>query len=768
MIIGSRPEKEHCQGCNNNILFHNKFAVCCECNVIAHQKCAQKTFTFDQIRESWRCWKCDSNQVKRYNPFNNLYRDSHLPDDSEAMDEIQSISEILNSCKNYSVSDLENIPGHIKTNFSFIFNNIDGAASNFDSFSAQLGNYKSTFPVIGISETNIDEEHGSLYTMPGYNEMFQSKLQGKSKGSGLGLYLKENLAFTHCIEQSQCTKNLETLFVKITNLSKPLYFGVIYRPPSAESVQKSIDELESIIKNLPSQDVYISGDYNIDLLSPGSDLNKFEEFLFSNGLIPTMSTATHFKPHCEPSCIDNIVTNSSETIMLSGTLDPIVSHHAPVFCFVGVNNVDESEHKPNIVQKYDYQESNLNKFVNLLEDKLTDPNIFNIDTEGFTKFTEIVKETMNESFKVDPSEVNSRRNRLINPWITAGIIKSIEEKIFLYDQWKQTVTKTDRSGDITLYTAYSEFRRKLKNIIIQAKRLYTYKKFQSAQGDCRKTWQLINELRGKTHKVTKPYFVVNGQIVVNRRNIANEFNRYFLSIATKLNSSDNNELGLHLRELPKFTDYLNKSVSSSIYMENCSNTEVQAIISELCPAKASDIPVRVLKACQAVVGPVLTKFYNTFMEASTFPDILKIAQVTPIFKKGDAHILDNYRPVSLLPIFGKIFEKIIYLRLSSFLSAKNIICGQQFGFRKNHSTVHAVNHSVNLILEGIQTHKHILGIFIDLSKAFDTINHEIMLFKLRNYGIRGNCLNLIKSYLTSRKQVAKFHEESSDSWTIQY
>ena len=156
------------------------------------------------------------------------------------------------------------------------------------------------------------------------------------------------------------------------------------------------------------------------------------------------------------------------------------------------------------------------------------------------------------------------------------------------------------------------------------------------------------------------------------------------------------------------------------------------------------------------------------MEASNFPDILKVAQVTPIFKKGDAQHLDNYRPVSLLPIFGKIFEKIIYSRLYSFLSAKNVICSQQFGFRRNHSTVHAVNYSVNMVLNGIQNHKHVLGIFIDLSKAFDTINHEIMLAKLGNYGIRGGCLKLINSYLTSRKQVVMFGEEFSDPGMIQY
>ena len=166
------------------------------------------------------------------------------------MDEINHISRLMNSCKNYSNADIEDLPANIKSNFSLMFNNIDGAASNFDSFITQIERYN--FSAIGISETNLDEEQGSLYNIPGYNSIFQSKIGGKTKGSGIGLYLQENLIYTHCTELSQCTKNLETLFVKITSLASPILLGVIYRPPSANSVQSSIDELESLIKKLPS------------------------------------------------------------------------------------------------------------------------------------------------------------------------------------------------------------------------------------------------------------------------------------------------------------------------------------------------------------------------------------------------------------------------------------------------------------------------------------------------------------------------------------
>ena len=124
-----------------------------------------------------------------------------------------------------------------------------------------------------------------------------------------------------------------------------------------------------------------------------------------------------------------------------------------------------------------------------------------------------------------------------------------------------------------------------------------------------------------------------------------------------------------------------------------------------------------LKKCSAFISGKLSRFINSFMNEGCFPDILKIGKITPIFKKDDPQKLGNYRPISVLPIFSKIFEKIIYSRLYSFLSSMNVIYRMQFGFRKNHSTSHAINHSVEKILNEVENKRHVIGIFIDLSNA---------------------------------------------------
>ena len=156
------------------------------------------------------------------------------------------------------------------------------------------------------------------------------------------------------------------------------------------------------------------------------------------------------------------------------------------------------------------------------------------------------------------------------------------------------------------------------------------------------------------------------------------------------------------------------------------------------------------------------------MRLGIFPDTLKTGLVSPIYKKGDPQLLDNYRPISTLPIFSKIFEKLIYTRIYDFLVAKNVLYEKQFGFCRNHSTSHAINYSIKYIADKIEQKKHVIGIFLDLSKAFDTICHEKLLVKLDSYEIRGNCLKLIKNYLLNRKQITKFNNVKSDSKNIMF
>ncbi|NRB81763.1 MAG: reverse transcriptase family protein, partial [Saccharospirillaceae bacterium] len=289
----------------------------------------------------------------------------------------------------------------------------------------------------------------------------------------------------------------------------------------------------------------------------------------------------------------------------------------------------------------------------------------------------------------------------------------------------------------------------------------------------KKTWAVINELRGKKKRSVKPEFIIDNERIIDRRIIANKFNTYFTSIASEMNKCDNS--GTSENTPPHtpphsqdFKSYLPNSNKSSIFLTECSTDEITEIINNFDNGKASDIPVKVIKNSAHILSPVLRRHFNCLMNEGIFPDELKIAKVTPIYKKDDEQLMENYRPISTLPIFSKIFEKIIYERLYNFLISQNILHHNQFGFRKGHSTSHALNYSIDHIVNSLKKKNHVLGIFIDLSKAFDTIDHEILLYKLQHYGIRGNTHKLLSSYLTNRYQYINVLNTNSDKLCIKY
>ena len=209
-------------------------------------------------------------------------------------------------------------------------------------------------------------------------------------------------------------------------------------------------------------------------------------------------------------------------------------------------------------------------------------------------------------------------------------------------------------------------------------------------------------------------------------------------------------------------------MESTIFLEDCDPIEIHNILSSFENSTGSDIPIRLVKKSAKIISPYLATLYNNCIISSTFPDKLKIGKITPIYKKGNKQLIENYRPVSIIPIFGKIFEKLLYSRFYKFLSSKGILSKTQFGFRKNHSTSHAINYSVDIIKELHLNKKHVIGIFIYLSKAFDTIDHSTLLTKLEVYGIRGTANTLIKSYLENRYQYTKIGDEQSPLMPVQY
>ena len=281
------------------------------------------------------------------------------------------------------------------------------------------------------------------------------------------------------------------------------------------------------------------------------------------------------------------------------------------------------------------------------------------------------------------------------------------------------------------------------------------------KNDMRKMWSTINKVTGrakKKHDISDT-FLVNGQKITDRKNIANGFCRYFTGIGEQLAA-----------EIPPPTHspehYLGmQRHDRSIFMSPTDHQEIEKIVSKLKGKKScghDQISSSFIKHVIHNISIPLASIINKSLESGKVPHTFKLAKVIPIYKKKEHNLFSNHRPISLLPSFSKILEKVVHYRVYKFLDKHNIFCPSQYGFRQNHSTVDAVTELIFNITKSMDNKEVACSVFLDLSKAFDTINHKTLLRKLEFYGIRGIALEWFRDYLTNRKQFVCYKDYNSD------
>ena len=324
-LISLLNVREKCLGCTQFITTVNKNIICSNCSKLSHFNCSVSAgFEFKSTsslsQPAWFCHDCnsDTNLTQlRFNPFKDLVSSGVQPDD--IFSEFLTAGIILDEC--LTLDNIAHLNRIVKTKkcpnkFSIFFNNIDGNQTNFDSLSIDLDRHECKFSAITLCETNIDSAHKDLYHIQGYESVYLSKIENKAKGSGLAIYLKNDLTFVEKPSLCHSSPDIETLFVEISNDNEPITLGVVYRPPSGNIVN-FLHEFDNLVKKLPKVNSFITGDFNINLHRPSeSTTQNFEQCFTSAGFAPTVSVWTHHQPHCSQTCIDNIFTNSFDNIVL--------------------------------------------------------------------------------------------------------------------------------------------------------------------------------------------------------------------------------------------------------------------------------------------------------------------------------------------------------------------------------------------------------------------------------------------------------------------
>ena len=215
-------------------------------------------------------------------------------------------------------------------------------------------------------------------------------------------------------------------------------------------------------------------------------------------------------------------------------------------------------------------------------------------------------------------------------------------------------------------------------------------------------------------------------------------------------------------------EYLNaiRMNKESVFFHPTTATKIERFISKLPNKKSSshdNIDNILLKEISTNILGVLSLLFNESLQEGAFPDIFKLAEVVPLHKGKAANILDNYRPISLLSTISKVPEKIVYKHIYEFLNTTNQICNSQYGFRAKHGCDHAIGEFLSELVKNLQNNQITVSLYLDLSKAFETLMHSVILQKLEQYGIRGVCLAWMKSYLSNRTMRVKCTTNNSTS-----
>ena len=367
--------------------------------------------------------------------------------------------------------------------------------------------------------------------------------------------------------------------------------------------------------------------------------------------------------------------------------------------------------------------------------------LYTPDVDWYTKFITVIKQKFETCF---PMIRVSRKRLKDRPWITVGLKSSINKSHRLYRTTLQDSCHHMKSK-------YKRYKAILRNCLKVAEQNYYCQLFDDTKQSAYNLWKnlgpVINPNRKKRQRmINKMCF--DGEYVTVDQDIANQMNMHFCEIGEKLQDAIPN-LGYDYKR------YLPIRVENTFFLSPTNIDEILNEIKKLNPKKScgpDNIGAKVIKLCPKIFAENLSIIYNKTIEIGKYPMALKVANIIALFKKGDKYQPNNYRPISLLSCFNKIFEKLLCKRLVKFLEVNKILFKYQYGFRKLYSTTLALIEFADSIIKFLDEGQYCMSIFVDLTKAFDTVDHEILLDKLDRFGIRGHANDFFRSYLSDRQQ----------------
>lgn len=593
---------------------------------------------------------------------------------------------------------------------------------------------------ICLTETWFNDNSALNYIIPGfYLSTFYKR--NVCKGGGVAIWVKEGTNVLPLDTQKfGCDKHFEICGIQYENIFKErLNILTIYRSPSAD-LQTFYDKLYEILDSLfhPNVKILVCGDFNIDAYSDNPDYNILTNILSEYNLCnkvlwptrvtkSTVTTLDHVYTNFNSgiSCaVDNIVSDHRTVLFDSTLIDPKVTN--------GVSSFSRS-----------FNEQSIQQFVNdiFLENWSELYSITDIDN-AFKYFHEVIMYYYNMHFPLRKHSKNTN----CKSWVNDSIRSSSRQLKDLYILFKNLPEYKEE---------YLKAKKQHRILVDTTKKLFYQNKILNSGNSTKSLWKVVSGLTKDNCKMSNLSINVDGSVTSNPYVIANSFNTFFKSvpeqIVSQLSSQDESVVNVDANINPN--DFFLYPFTEEEFYEL-----MKLKLKNKYSSGPDEIQCFLLRRILNVIVKPVTYLINLSFCSGKFPQILKLGKVVPIYKKGSPVDKTNYRPVTVPYCFSIMFEYCFLNRLLSYLNSKGILSDYQHGFRTNRSTLSAINYFYDKLISYIENGECPIGIFCDLSRAFDCVKHNLLLSKLSEYNINGVPLKWIQSYLSNRSQYVKlFH-----------
>ena len=705
-VKSERPTifKVKCSACNGFCYSVKNLRTCDYCNSQVHVKC---------WRNGLGCIKCCENIIpgfyaysyeligdpyyknnKMYNPYDSGHFTQLIGDmlceDDESNSAFREASELLVNCK-YKISGTIDVPSNLE--LSIFSLNISTLGNKIEILRENISFY-GNFDVLLFNETNcivdkLANGENDLELEGFYKPIIEDPIRKSGKGGGLSIYINKRVCADEDDIELFCPYNDpentsgEFQFVKIKKCKghqKTIILGNVYRSPSTTPTKfntyfdKILEKLNN--KRYSNKLIYIVGDFNQDLIKyeNDTDCQNLVDSAHNNGFIQLVSRPTRITERTA-TLIDLTFTNNIDSVLSCNIITADLSDHLAIQTKITLgSSTRESRTTFNKQDKKEFRiftEANNQIFEQLIREEKWEEITENLGAQdSYDKLEEIYMKHYNTAYPLKSSRILRNHERKDpKPWILPWLEDACARKNKLYYDF----VKNPSSENKAKYAKLDKF---CKKHINNAKIKYRKSYFEKYKDDSRKQWQMINELLGRKRKSVSINKLVdcNGNISSTPSSIANSFNEYFSKIASNLKSNTADSQGRNGDENYHQT-YLKNSVSDTLFLSMVDASEVYEVIKNFKNKSTRDTKICSLKLANKsfTFTSTVASVINKSFQEGVFPEQMKLARVTPIYKEGAKIDVGNYRPISILNSFSKIYEKLMHKRLSNFLESNDSI-----------------------------------------------------------------------------------------------